>query len=109
MDLLELELVELSPPVLVVQGEIDLSTTDQLRAALRRAVDHDPDVRIDLTGLTFIDAAGPRVFLDVAQSLDGGGPLRLVNAPLVARLLDLVGLRDLASIEICSEEPFHGR
>jgi anti-anti-sigma factor len=46
-------------------GELDLATADQLRAALRTV--HGP-VQFDLEQLSFIDAAGLRVFVETASA-----------------------------------------
>lgn len=100
MELLRIELIHGAPSSLRVDGELDLSTADQLRTALEKAYSADPDVVVDMAGVTFVDAAGLRVLLQVAATRNGGGPLPLVNAPRVAWLLDLVGLRELTSIEI---------
>jgi len=100
MELLKTEFVPGDPPVLLLQGEADFSTTDQLRAALDHALSVDSTVVVDMAGITFIDAAGLRAVLQAAASRNGLGPLRLVNAPRVARLLEIVGLSDLPSIEI---------
>ncbi len=100
MELLKIEFVQGDQPVLKVSGEIDLSTADQLRAALQEAVAADPKVIIDMAGVTFFDAAGLRVVLQVAASRNGAGPLVLVNAPRVSQVLELVGLGELTSIVI---------
>jgi anti-anti-sigma factor len=100
MDLLRTEFVQGEPPVLVVDGEIDMSTAEQLRAALEEAVATDPEVVVDMGGVTFFDAAGLRAVLEVAATRNGAGPLTLLNAPRVARVLDLVGLSGLPSIVI---------
>ena len=100
MDLLRIELTDESPPVLKLAGEIDMSTADQLVAALAQALAAHAHVVVDMAEVTFIDAAGLRTIVEAAESLDGRAPLVLVNAPRLARLLDLVGLSGLASIAI---------
>ncbi len=100
MELLKTEFVEGDPPTLQVDGEIDLSTADQLRTALQKALSTSPKVVIDMAGVTFFDATGLRVVLQLAASRNGAGPLTLVNAHRVARVLELVGLSDLSSIVI---------
>jgi len=87
------------PPRLRVEGEIDIATVDQLRGALEQAVSEHPGVVVDMAGVTFIDAVGIRVLLEVAHSRNGAGPLTLVEARRVAWLLELVGLGDVPSIE----------
>jgi anti-anti-sigma factor len=100
MELLKTEFVQGDPPVLQVDGEIDISTADQLRAALEQAVSANPNVVVDMAGVTFFDAAGLRAVLQVAASQNGKGPVTLVNARRVAWVLDLVGLSGLPTIVI---------
>jgi anti-anti-sigma factor len=100
MELLKAELVEGDPPVLQVVGEIDLSTADQLRSALEGALSTNPKVLIDMAGVTFCDATGLQVLLQVAVSHNGAGPLTLVNAHRVTWLLELVGLSDQPALVV---------
>lgn len=100
MELLKTEFIQGDPPVLQVDGEIDLSTADHLQAALEEALSTDPHVVVDMAGVTFLDAAGLRVILQAATSLNGAGPLALRNARRAAWVLELVGLPDLPSITI---------
>lgn len=109
MELLKVEFVPGDPPLLHVDGEVDLSTADQLRTALERALSTNPNVAIDMAGVTFVDACGLRVVLQVAASRNGSGPLLLVNAARIERILDLVGLSELPSIEIRDEGDGSGR
>ena len=98
MELLRIATVEGEPPVLQVEGEIDISTAEGLQTALDAALSADPNLVIDMAGVTFFDAAGIRVVLQVAASRDGAGPLTLVNAAQVKRVLELVGLGGLPCI-----------
>jgi len=101
MEKLKIDLLRGEQPVLRVEGELDMATAEQLRTALNQALSADPAVIVDMAGVTFIDASGLRVLFEAAQSLDGVGPLTLLDAPRVAWLLKLLGLSDLSSIEIC--------
>jgi anti-sigma B factor antagonist len=89
--------------VLQLDGEIDMSTAEELRTALEKALSADPTVVVDMTGVTFCDAAGLRVLLQAAASLNGAGPLTLLNASRVKHLLEIVGLSDLSCIVIRDE------
>ena len=100
MEMLKTDLVRGEQVTLRVEGEIDLATADQLGDALKEALSADPSVVVDMAGVTFIDASGLRVLFEVAESRDGVGPLALVNAPRVAWLLELLGMSDLASIDL---------
>jgi anti-sigma B factor antagonist len=100
MDLLMIHIEPGPPPVLRVQGEVDMASADQLRDALGDALEADPTLVVDLAGVTFIDVAGLRAILGPAESLNGRGPLTLVNAGRVARLLAVLDLGDIPSIVI---------
>ncbi|HEY3833308.1 MAG TPA: STAS domain-containing protein [Acidimicrobiia bacterium] len=109
MQLLEIELTRRSSaPVLQVKGEIDIATADQLRDALLEVLSAEPTVAVDMSGVVFIDASGLRVLLEAAASLNGSGPLTLIDAPLVARLLTLIGLEGTPSIELRDGGGAHG-
>lgn len=97
------------PSILQLEGEIDLSTAAQLHTALEEALSSDPAAMIDMAGVTFCDAAGLRVILKVADSLDGAAPLKLLNARRAVWLLELVGLTDLPSIAIWDGGDLSGR
>jgi anti-anti-sigma factor len=92
-----------TPLVLRVRGELDLLTAEELRTALEDAIAKDARVVVDLDGVTFVDACGLRVILEVAESLNGDGPLRIANARMVERLLRIVGLGSIPSISISPE------
>lgn len=104
MDLLRTRLLRGETPVLEVEGEIDFSTADELRTALEAALSANPVADVDMGGVTFFDAAGIRVLLQVAASREGAGPVRLLNVPpAISRVLDIVELGDLPSIDIRDE------
>ena len=109
MELLKVAFVPGDPSVVQVDGEIDLSTAGDLRTALEQALATDPHVVIDMAGVTFVDAGGLRVVLQVAESRNGSGPLPLRNASRVERILELVGLSELPSIEFRSLGDARGR
>ena len=90
-----------TPPLLKIDGEIDLATTDELGATLEHALADAPNLMVDLEGVTFLGADGVRVFLGAASTLNGSGPLRFVNARRLAWLLDVIGLKAIDTIEIC--------
>jgi anti-anti-sigma factor len=97
-----------APPVLVVEGEIDLANADELRALLDRTLRDVPELTVDLGGVRFLGAAGVRVFLGAAARLNGTGPLRIVNGGRLAWVLALVGLDGLDTIEILDGEIVDG-
>ena len=80
--------------VVVVRGEIDLATIDELETQLAAAVQESTLVYLDLREVTFIDSAGIRLVVEGARELgEKQGELLVVRGPVaVQRLFDLVGL-----------------
>ena len=55
-----------------VEGEIDLSNVDEIRALLVDAVGHDTEhLILDLTGTTYLDSTGVRLLFELAERLQG--------------------------------------
>lgn len=84
---------EIDHGVLTVEGPVDLSTADALRASLRRfSRGGTAELTVDLTGVTYLGSAGVQVLHEI-HALDGA-PLRL-RAPsgsVAQHVLDLVRL-----------------
>lgn len=77
-----------------LSGELDLSTLEQLEAALDDGVRGTSDlVVVDLRKLTFLDSSGLRVILALHAGLrEEGGRLVVVKGPRrVHRVLELTG------------------
>jgi anti-anti-sigma factor len=77
-----------------LRGEVDMVTVAAFQQALERGTGTDRDLVVDLTELTFIDAAGLRALARAdAQMRRLGLRLRLEQPNRhLCRLLDLVGL-----------------
>ena len=74
---------------LAVCGEIDLSVTERLWAAIEPVISPDRPLVLDMHRVTFFDVSGLRVLLQAAQRLDGD-PDRLIlrsPSPIVLRVL----------------------
>jgi stage II sporulation protein AA (anti-sigma F factor antagonist) len=68
--------------VIAVHGELDVSTRDELRAELLRAINREPRAAatIDLEHCTFIDSTALAVIVEAGQMLDENGQkLRVAN------------------------------
>ena len=100
MEALAIRVEDGSPLVLHLSGELDVGSANQLRASLGELLSDGSELVVDMAGVEFVDASGLRPLLQAAEKLNGSGPLKLVNAPLVARLLELTGLAGTCSIEI---------
>jgi anti-anti-sigma factor len=95
--LLQIELLDEAKPLVVrVSGEVDHLTAGVLTSSVTAAaaVDH---VVLDLSGVTFFDAAGVRVLIDLREQADGLVEVR-ETSPAVDRVLDLVDLPELGSL-----------
>lgn len=77
----------------VVTGEIDIATRQQLSNALREAQERSRHVVLDLAEATFIDTSGARVLLAAAAHARAtAGAFEVVRpSAAVTRLLALIG------------------
>lgn len=81
-----------------VRGELDMATVPVLAQVMAMLLDLAPgDSTIDLSGVTFIDAAGLGCLVEHAAQLAAvGAKVRVVDVtPHVHRVFDLVGLGGL--------------
>jgi len=84
-------------PVLAVSGEIDIANADALREALDEHINGADRVTVDLTGVGYLDSAGLAVLFPHARRLD------LVATHLLASVLKVSGLADLAAVRIVED------
>jgi anti-anti-sigma factor len=88
-----------------LRGEVDLSTTDQLRQELVRVVGRGGDVRIDMRYVSFIGSCGVGVLLNMAALLKELGRTLVITeaGPPVERVLELLGAAHLLERQLlCS-------
>lgn len=92
----QLEIEQLSPDgdvcVLVLTGELDISTVPRFERVLRETVDDGPpSVVADLTQVTFVDSSGLAALLGALRTLSlAGGRMVLACAnPTVLRLFEV--------------------
>jgi anti-sigma B factor antagonist len=81
-------------------GELDQSTTPQLEACLDTLrADGAPDIRLDLSGLSFCDSSGISAMLMASQEwTKRGGHLSIASPQdAVRRVLEITGLLDRLS------------
>jgi anti-sigma B factor antagonist len=82
-------------PVVTVRGEIDIATAAEVRAYLWDVVDNEPlSAIVDVSGVTFCDAAGLGMLAKVAAHARAAGrPIRLTGArPSLVRIMRITGL-----------------
>ncbi|MCG3042171.1 STAS domain-containing protein [Streptomyces sp. S1A] len=86
-------------PVLVAEGEIDMSNVGEFRAAVDRAAgvagaDGGGRLVVDLTAVDYLDSAGLAALFAHADRLE------LIAPPLLDPVLTVSGLADLATVRI---------
>lgn len=80
---------------LIVEGEVDVSNADELRAAIDEALGEKcDDVTVDLAHVSYIDSTGIGVLVGaVHRAKDGGISLEVANPQRnVVRVLSLLGV-----------------
>lgn len=101
--MLDLDVTEGPEATIMLSGELDPATAPQLDQEIERILGTGSvqQLVLDLSGLTFLDSSGLRVFVTARAALTGqGGELRL-RAPSAntQRLLDVTGLGEIIAVE----------
>ena len=77
------------PAAFALQGELDLASAEELWARVQ-AVPPEGELTVDLSGLTFMDSSGLRVFLRAAAARANGSCVVLKNpCAAVAHVLEI--------------------
>jgi anti-anti-sigma factor len=92
-------------PVVVVRGEVDLSTAPALRAALDEAVNGSGRVEVDLRDTTFMDSCGVHALAAVHQRLGQAHEALVIRdpSPEVRLVLKVSGLAALFDVRTDSD------
>ena len=96
-----------SASLFIVEGQVDMHTSPELRRHLRGALDQRADpVVADLSGVSFIDSSGLATLIEALQGVARyGGKLRLVGlAPAVKNLFQLSNLTSIFDIRDSRDE-----
>ena len=82
-----------------ISGDIDLATADKVGDALAAALGSSANVRVDLSGVTFLDSTGIRALVQAYRLASSkGGSLHVFGAKhWVAKVLDVTGVGPLLS------------
>jgi anti-anti-sigma factor len=87
---------------LILTGEIDADSAPRLEQAILDRFERGATaLRLDLSGVTFMDSSGLRVVIATTEAARGrGGDLVLVEpTPAVRRLIEVSGLEDHLNVE----------
>lgn len=87
--------------LLVLEGEVDPHTTEQLDEAVDAALADAGDLVLELSGVTFIDSAGLRSLIRAQRQVDEAGGSLVLRAPRPStrRVLEITGLTDELTVE----------
>jgi anti-anti-sigma factor len=96
-----------SEVTVLVAGEIDLHTKDQLRQVLEQAVTRERPLVIDLSETAFIDSSGMKVLVGAWRAQCKAGLPTVIRRPSrhIVRALELWGLGELIPIEGARHRP----
>jgi anti-anti-sigma factor len=100
------KVVRYGPSTYFLGGELDLAAAPVLTDAIAESVDAGGAIVLDLDTVTFIDSAGIRALLQVADLLGDDGCI-LLHAPQrrVLRVLEIVGIGSAPNIHILERCP----
>jgi anti-sigma B factor antagonist len=96
-----------SGPVIVLSGESDLMSAGQLSELLSTQLSTGAqNLMIDVSELSFADSASVRALVLAARTLrERGGSLVLIRPqPVVARVLELMGVTELLVVRGAAEQ-----
>ncbi len=96
-----MQLVEVTPGEFRVSGEVDAHSSESFASALIAAATQSTEVKVDMSGVTFMDSSGLRVLVEAQQRAEAGGPSLVLRSPSrqITRLLELAGLTENFEIE----------
>lgn len=83
-----------------VIGEVDLATAPRLRTALEEASWAGGRITVDLRAVRYLDSAGMAALFEFAAH---GMSVRVAPGSIVARVLEISGLANVATVEL--DEP----
>ena len=91
--------------IIVVEGELDLSTAPSLRRAFKGRRPAAGDVTLDVSQLRFMDSTGLQELLDLSATLSDGAILLLDPPPFLLKLLRVTGLLQSDRIRVVDAGP----
>ena len=96
-----------SATLFIVDGQVDMHTSPELRGHLRTALGNQTSpLAVDLTSVSFIDSSGLATLIEALQAVGKyGGKLRLCGlSPEVRKLFDLAQLSTIFDLRDTREE-----
>lgn len=85
---------------IALDGRLDTTTSPQLEAELRTAVNGISELNFDLEKLDYISSAGLRVLLAAQKVMNKQGEMKIKNVkPEIMEIFDVTGFIDIFTIE----------
>jgi anti-sigma B factor antagonist len=92
------------PRGFLLVGELDLGSVDDLLDRLGPVAGEPGDLRLDFTGLSFIDSTGLHALLSLARRLTCGGAIVIEHAsPFVRDVFSVTGLDRVDEIRLTDD------
>jgi anti-sigma B factor antagonist len=90
-------------------GSLDVPSAGHLTELLDELVREEGDVRLDLTGVTFMDSSGLRALIQASMDLGDRGKIRLRHPnEQIRRLLQMSGAQDSLANLVIEADPADG-
>jgi len=93
--------VDSDHPIAFVRGEVDIVSAPELSGLVTELVNNGPHTLvIDLSGTTFMGAAGVRIIADARRVMPEGCPIILRRpTPFIRKVLEITGMDEICVIE----------
>jgi anti-anti-sigma factor len=94
------EVLNPSPRVFELRGELDMATAPGLLDAVARTLHEPGDILFDLSALSFVDSCGLHAMVQIAKPLVDGALLLAGPQPMVKRTLEVTRLDGHGNIKV---------
>lgn len=84
--------------VFELEGEIDLSNVDTVEEEIRRGLDEESRILVDLSRTDYIDSAGLRMLFALARTVSGRMSVVVPERSPIRRVVSMVGLSKVAPL-----------
>ena len=83
-----------------VTGDVDLATAERLRETVLARIEPGREIRLDCSGVQFLDSAGLRVLLEADRTARAADATLVLAAPSdpMARTMTLAGVADVFTV-----------
>ena len=98
--------LDLAPDgAIMVVGELDMASAEDFSRAAVWIVERGHEVVLDISQLSFIDSAGLRAIIRLAEEACPNGLVLRSPTDQVVKLMEIVGIEDFIRIRVEGPEP----